>query len=238
MSVDRNKDGSVTIRDNLGVTIIRMIIGESSDDKREDKFQQWIEDSVKLVTAYPHTIKETIQYFLEQCDAEPIDINDRRMKNFQFNVIMNHHKDKLSYRASRFSFDMTDEEMQKWHKEEEAMRQEAMNSSSKQFGLIMHGYYLPQTERNKIFYEQVYQEAQEFMNNTNQRPNELEMEDISLFFEETTRHYECKGGGRTLMNHLIAFRGVSQDDIEKRNIRFLGYISALREMGNLPDFMS
>jgi len=237
MSVDRNKDGSVTIRDNTSVTIISSIIAEASDDKREDKYQQWIEDSAKLVTACPRTIKETVQYFLEQCDAEPIAINDKRMKNFQFNVIMNYHKDKLKHRASKFSFDMTDEEMQKWHKEKEAMRQEVMSSSPEQFGLIMHGYYLPQTERNKIFYEQAYQESQEFMNDINQSPNELEKEDISLLFEETTGHYECSGG-RSLMNHLIAFRGVSQDDIEKRNIRFLGYISALREMGNLPDFMS
>lgn len=236
MSVDKNKDGSVTIRDNNSVTVIGKMIGVS-DDKREERFKHWVEECTKLVSACAHTLEETEQYFLEQCDAAAIASNDRRMKSFQLNVIMNYCKDKLEHQAPKFSFDMTDEEMEEWHKEDNAMRQEAMNSSSEQFGLNMRGYYLPHTKRNAVFYEQAYQEAQKLMKRSNKGSKQFEMQNICFFFEETTGHFESSGGGHNLMNQLMAFRGVSEHDIKERNSRFLGYISALREMGNLPDFI-
>jgi hypothetical protein len=235
MTVERNKDGSVTIRSNNGVTTIGKI-EKFQVEVSQDKFEQWVEDCAKLVTPCAHTLNETIQYFLQQCDALIIGSDDRRMKNFKLNVIMNHCKDKLVHQAPEFSFDMTDVEIEKWQNEEDAMRQEVMNSSPEQFGLNMCGYYLLHTERNEIFYEQAYQEVQMLMKHSNKGHKQFEVQDICFYFEETTGHCESSGGGRRLMNQLIAFRGVGEDDIEKRSSRFLGYISALREMGNLSDF--
>ncbi|WP_040214475.1 hypothetical protein [Clostridium polynesiense] len=233
MAVDRYKDGSISIKSNNGLTVISKIIGESND-KQEERFRLWVEDCAKLVTACPHTIKETEQYFLDNCDAVLIEAKDRRMKSFQSNVIMNYCKDKLEHQAPEFSFDMSDEEMEKWRKEENSMRQEAMNSSPEQFGLNIRGYCLPHTERNLIFYEEAYQEAQKSMKHSNNKLKQIEMQDICFFFEETTGHCQSSGGGRSLMNQLIAFMGVGEEDIKKRSARFLGYISALSEMGDLP----
>lgn len=236
MSVERNKDGSISIKNNNGATVIgRMMV--VSDDKREEKFKQWVEDCAKLVTSCTHTFKETEQYFLEQCDALPLTSNDRRTKSFQLNVIMNHCKEKLEHKASEFSFDMTDEEIEKWNNEENAMREEAMNSSPEHFGLIMRGYYLPHTKRNEVLYENAYLEAQKCMKHTNQNTKQFEMQDIYFFFEETTEHCQASGGGNELMQQLIVFRGVSEEDIEKRTPRFLGYISTLRDMGSLPNLV-
>ena len=236
MSVKRNKDGSISIKNNNSVTVIGRMVGVS-DDKREEKFQQWVQDCAKLVTANAHTIKETEQYFLEQSDALLLATNDRRMKSFQLNVIMNYFKDKLEHQAPEFSFDMTDQEIEKWNNEENVMREEAMNSSAEYFGLNMRGYYLPHTERNEIYYEQAYIEAQKWMKHTESNSNQIEMQDICFFFEETTEHCESSGGGNNLIQQLIVFRGVCEDEIKKRNPRFLGYISALRDIGNLPDFI-
>lgn len=233
MSVERNKDGSITIKDNNGVAVIGRIV-KISEDKQEEKFQHWVDDCAKVVTACAHTFKETECYFLEHCDALPLALNERRMKNFQENVIMNHCKDKLGHQPSEFSFDMTDDEIEKWHKEENAMREEAMNSSPERFGLNMRGYYLPHTEHNAVFYEQAYVESQKSMKHTKQSPKQIEKQNICIFFEETTEHCQSSGGGDSLMQQLIVFRGVSEEDIQKRNPRFLGYISGLRDMGNLP----
>jgi hypothetical protein len=235
MPVERNKDGSVTIKNNNGVTVISRIVGVT-DDKRKEKFQQWVEDCAKLVNACAHTLKETEQHFLQCCDALPLAKNDRRMKIFQYNVVMNHCKDKLEHQPSEFSFDMTDEEIEKWHKEQNAMREEIMNSSPEDFGLNMRGYYLPRTERNAVFYEEAHLEAQKLMKHIEYNPKQIEEQDICFFFEETTGHCQSIGGGDSLMKQLIVFRGVSEDDIIKRNPRFLGYISTLHEMGILPDF--
>lgn len=233
MSVERNKDGSVTINSNNGASAVFGRIVFVSDDKQEDKFKVWVEQCAKAVIDCAHTFKETEHYFLEHCDALPLDLNDNRMKSYQINVIMNHCKDKLGYLPSEFSFDMTDNEIEKWHNENTAMREEIKNSSPERFGLNIHGYYLPNNERNAIFYEQA---CLKWTKHTDSSPKQIEKQDIYFCFEESTEHWESSGGGDNLMQQLIVFRGVSEDDIQKRTPRFLGYISTLRDMGNLPDF--
>jgi len=229
MSLERNKDN--------GITIINSNIVKLTDDKWEEKVQKWVQECSKLVTACTPTFKEIEQYLLEQCEALPLTANDNRMNNFQLDVIMTHCKDKLENQASEFSFDMTEEEREKWCVEENAMRQEAMNSSPEQFGFNIRGYYLPHTQRNEVFYEQAYQELQKMMKHTNEDYKQVKMSDFCFFFEETTGHYEFNGGGCSLKNQLIVFMGVSEADIERHSQRFMGYIAALHDMGNLPNFI-
>jgi hypothetical protein len=128
---------------------------------------------------------------------------------------------------------MTDNEIEKWHNENTAMREKIKNSSPERFGLNIHGYYLPNNERNAGFYEQA---CLKWTKHTDSSPKQSEKQDIYFFFEESMEHWESSGGGDNLMQQLIVFRGVSEDDIQKRTPRFLGYISTLRDMGNLPDF--
>lgn len=200
-----------------------------------------------MITPCACTLKETEQYFLENCDALPLALDDRRMKNFQYNVIINHFEDKLEHQPSKISFDMTDEEIEKWQKKENAMRQEILDSPAERFGLVMRGYYLPRTERNAIFYEQAREKQEEWTRLAVQKrlkhikhnltqAAQIVQQDICFFFEETTEHCQSMGGGENLMQQLIIFRGVTQDDIEKRSPRFFLYICTLRDVGKLPDF--
>lgn len=246
MSVKRNKDGSITIRNNNSVTVVAEMT-KVLDDKHEEKFKRWVDDCAKMVTACAYTFKETEQYFLEHCDALPLALDDTRMKNFQYNMIVNHFEDKLEHQPSKFSFDMTDEEIGKWQKEQNAMRQEVLDSPAERFGLTMRGYYLPRTERNSIFYEQVREKQEEWTRLAAQKRSkhiehdpiqaaQIVQQDICFFFEETTEHCQSTGGGENLMQQLIIFRGVTEDDIEKRSPRFLLYICTLRDLGKLPGF--
>jgi hypothetical protein len=75
------------------------------------------------------------------------------------------------------------------------------------------------------------------MKNTDSRINQIQTQDICFFFEETTEHFQVYGNGDSLAEKLIIFRGVSEEDIKKRNSRFLVYISTLRDMGELPNFI-
>lgn len=214
MSTERNKDSAITI--------IKSRVIKLTDDKREGKFQQVLQEYDKLVIPCAHTFKETEQYFLQECDALPLTLNDKSMKEFQLNVIRKHFKDKLENKAPIFSIDMG---------------QEAENSSNEQFGLNIHGYYLPHTIRNEVFYEQYYQEVLEFMKLTNQDFQKINLEDISFFFDETTGEYLFSCGECNLMYQVIIFMGISEDDIEKHNPRFLIYINAMLKMGHLPDLL-
>jgi|GEM_PF-1449628 len=245
MSVKRNEDGSINITNNNGsMAVGRMVL--VSNDKKKENFNAWVENCAKLIKACPHTFKETEKYFLEHCETLPIDPNDRRFKSFQNDVIENYCKDKLKHQPPKFSFDMTDEEIENWKKENDAMRDELRDSSPEQFGLIIHGYYLPHTERNLVYYEHAQKNSQEVMRSIEQKrakfndsnhskPIKITQQDICFFFEETTEHFNSDNWCCNLMAQLVTFRGVTENDIEKRTPRFKLYISTLRHMGKLPD---
>jgi predicted Fe-S protein YdhL (DUF1289 family) len=169
------------------------------------------------------------------------------MKNFRYTVIENYCKDKLVHQPSEFSFDMTNEEIENWKKEEDAMREEILNSSPERFGLIIRGYYLPHTAHNVVFYEQSQEKHEEMIRRIEQkrtksnggkniRTTPIMQQDICFFFEETTEQFQATDGWNNLIQQLIAFNGVTENDIEKRTPRFLMYISTLRDMRKLPSF--
>ena len=236
MAVERNKDGSITIRSN-GIIMAIAGIKSSYTERNKDNFASWVEDCAKKVTACAHTIKETEQYFLTLCDAQPLIGNDERIKNFQTHLILNFFKDQLKHQPSQFSFDMTDEEIEHWHKENVAMRKEIKETFPEKLGLVVRGYYLPRTEHNVVFYEQAQKKLEELWSHHPKRTDLLqippsvlqEQEDLCFFLEETTEHIQVLGGGEELQQKLILFKGVSQEDIEKRTPRFLVYIATLRE---------
>lgn len=235
MTVERNKDGSITIKSKNAVINIGSVI-VMTDHQREEKYRKWVKASAESVRACPHTFKETVQYFMQICDALPVPEKDSRRRSFQINVILNFFKDKLQNRPAQFSFEMTDEEMEKWHQTNHAMHEEIRNSSPEQFGLTIHGYYLPFTDGNAVYYKQASNlEACEAAY-TDVCSGQNEAEEISFFFEEATEYWQCYGGGSGLMNQLIIFRGVNASDIENCSPRFLEYINALREMGRLPGY--
>lgn len=216
MSGERKKDDSVSSKTSNAATVISTTVRCSKE--KEEKFHQWMEHCAKLVTPCAHTFKETVKYFLEQCDALPLDKNDRRLKVFQANVVMSCCRDKHEHQASEPLSNI---------------RSKVMNSSPEYFGLDIHGYYLPRTERNAVYYEEAYAEEQESLKCIT--PNfRSTVHDICFFFEETMPFWQCHGGGHSLMARLMVFRGISQEDIEKRSPRFLGYITTLSEMGELP----
>lgn len=236
MAVERNKDGSITIRSNEIITTVAEI-KNSYTERNKEKFASWVEDCAKKVTVCAHTIKETEQYFLTLCDAQPIIGNDERLKNFQNHLIMNFFMDQLKHKPSQFSFDMTDEEIEHWHKENVAMRKEIKEISPEKLGLVVRGYYLPRTERNAAFYDQAQKRREELWSHHPKRmdlphisPSVLQgQEDLCFFLEEATEHIQVLGGGEELQQKLILFKGVTQEDIEKRTPRFLVYVATLRD---------
>lgn len=258
MTVERNKDGSVTIRGNNGTTVVSAI-SAAVDTKQKERFNRWIDNCARMITPCHHTIKETEDHFLQLCDAIPISQDDIRMKNFMYNVVMNHCIDKLEHEPRSFSFDMTDEEIEAWKKEQDAAYEEIRRSSPERFGLKMRGYYLPRTSLNEVYYENARLKHEEMVLNMELMNREriekklknmgkgssrhvprqyaqIAQQDICFFFEETTGYCQSAGGGDDLMRELIVFMGVTQEDIDLRSGRFLCYISTLRDMGKLPDF--
>jgi hypothetical protein len=58
MSVKRDEDGSITIKNNNGSTVIGRMVSVSNNEQKEN-FKRWVEDCAKQITACQHTFKET-----------------------------------------------------------------------------------------------------------------------------------------------------------------------------------
>jgi hypothetical protein len=235
VSVERNKDGSVSISTKNGAVVVGKIM-PPSDNGLKERYEKWVETCVNLVTPGIHSFKETERYFLSKCDTLPLNLDNIHLRSYKRSIIMNYFKDKLEHKVPDFSFDMTEEQMEKWYEASNAIHKEAMSSPPERFELNMRGYFLPGTEKNKILYEETYLEMQQHMLNSDDKHRHVEMANIFFFFEETTEDIQASGGGSGLINQLIIFRGISQEDIDKRTPKFLAYISALRDIGKLPDF--
>ena len=246
VSLEQNDSRSVIIKNNNGVTgVIEMIT--VTDNKQKENFKRWADDCAKQVKVCDHTFKETEQYLFENCDVLPLALDDRRMKYFQLSVIVNYCEDRLEHKPPNFPVDMTDKEIENWQKGQDAMKEEALNSTPEHFGLTIRGYYLPQTENNSIFYEQAHKKLEEVTNpkeesilkhteHSLKQTSQIVQQDICFFFEETTEHYQFLNCGDYQIQKFIVFKGVTQNDIEKQSPRFLVYIKTLQDMGRLPAF--
>ena len=51
--------------------------------------------------------------------------------------------------------------------------------------------------------------------------------------EMKTQYMRCLNGGGNVLNDLILWRGVSQQDIDERSAQFVMYVDALKEAGKL-----
>jgi hypothetical protein len=238
MSIWHNTNGSDDIIRSRKNSISSIgIIGGSFYIKRdpviEKKYRNWVEECANIMQPCSHSIEETKKYFLQQCEAVPIDSDDKRMISYQYSVVINY---KLKNRLSEFSLDMNDEALDKWAKEQSDIRREIMNTMPEHYGLKTTGYYLPKTERNLYLYEEFRDEIKRLTKQKEDIDMHTFSQDMCFFFEETTEDIQCHNGGRSFMNKLFVFRGVSEEDIKLRNARFQGYLSSMRELGNIPDF--
>jgi hypothetical protein len=237
MSIRQNEDRNYSKHNDNEISAFAKIkFIPNKDNELEERYHNWVEECAKTIKANSHTMEETEQFFLHQCDALPIDKEDYRIKNFQSCVIMNYFQHLLKNKQTEASFDMTDEQVHKYLKEQREIFREAQSYSQEYFGIQISGYYLPHTERNLYLYEEVIQDIQDKANyheDINIPKKELS---IYFFFDKKTGHMECNGGGRSLINKIIVFRGVGEEDINLRNNRFQGYLSPMHELGYIPGF--
>lgn len=237
MSIRKDKNGSFFVNNVNEVSAFSRIVFTPDKNKElEERYHNWIEECAKTIKACSQTMEETEQFFLQQCDALPIDKEDDHMKSFQYSIVMSYFQDRQKQGLFEVSNDMTDEEIEKKHKQRSELKREICNNSPEYYGIQMSGYYLPHTERNLFLYEEVIQEMKEMSIYYKGVNMNKEVQSIFFFFEKTTGHIECRGGGRSLINKLLLFKGVNEEDIRLCNNRFLGYINSMREWGYLPDY--
>ncbi len=232
-----NSDGGDNISRSSSISSIGIIGGAFSPERDpllEEKYHHWIEEYANIIQPCSHTIEETEQYFLQLCEAIPMDLDDKRMKSYQYSVVLNYQ---LQDRISEFPLDMNEEAIEKWNKVQSDIHRELKKTLPEHYGIEASGYYLPQTERNLYLYEEFRSEIKRIAKNNADLIEHTYCKDICIFFERITEDIQCSNCGRSLINRLFAFRGVREEDIKLRNARFQGYLSSMRELGNISGFI-
>jgi arginase len=243
MPVERKLDGSITIRtEKGGVCVVGSMV---EDNSRSARFKEWLEKCADKVIPCSHTFDETEAFLLRSFDTVPLDPSDRRIRIFLLNIVMN-HKEFLQEQPGEFSFDMTDDEMEEWKKKEDLLRQEIMDSEPAKYGLAIRAYRLPQNDLNSAFYARARAHYAAFLRSEVRKgrlkpgdPERMEQtprQDVCVFFEDRTETIDTREDHSRLKLELIAFRGVTEEDIRQKSIGFLSYAFTLKELGQLPDF--
>ncbi|MFT4145219.1 MAG: hypothetical protein QM644_12250 [Mobilitalea sp.] len=236
MPVKRNEDGSITIRDEngmLSVGKVSAVFMPESSPEQEAKHEAWVEKYAQLIKPQPHTIIEVEEYFLQQYEAIPLDTKDSQVKGCYFNVVMNYCLKDRNRQLNRISVDMSDEEIEEWNGRQRELLKEVLSSTPEDYGLKIRGYYLPRTIRNQQIYEEKDPRWDDLPEEHKQHLKD-EDEKTCFVLEETTGYMNLTGRGIGLYNRLIAYKGITDEDINLRNSNFHIYISVMRDLGYLP----
>ena len=237
-----HKGEQIIIRTEKGVhSIAPMKIIENKFDA--DAFKAWQDECVKRLTPNARPAAELSSYLVERYDLETLDLRDDMIQMFLHGFIPRHFGHRLKHNPPRLSFDMTDNELESWQRETDAQREEIHSISPKHFGIKVHGFHVLHTDKNEPLIEVDRRQWWERWGNEHCKDAKNVTEQDGYFcFEETTCEGSGSGfGGTALAREAALFLGVTEEDIENRTNRFLGYASALVEKGQLPpltDFMN
>ena len=198
--------------------------------------EKWAESNAKNIKPCAHMIKETEEYLFSMYDAIQLEADNNHLKDFQHNVILKNFRDKLKHKPLKFAAEMSDEEMDNWHLQEMSASQEIDSYPPEHFGLIARGYYLPHTQRNEAFYEDVYKNEKARQSALIFGSDEAEKDYLTvyIFFEETTETIDAFAGF-DLLRQLLIYKGVIQKDIDQLTPRFITYVSLLNLEGKSPE---
>ncbi len=197
--------------------------------------EKWAESNAKNIKPCAHTIKETEEYLFSMYDAIQLEADNNHLKNFELNVIMSQPEHKPAP-----PIDTTDAEIERYMDERseysEKISEELRNYSSKHFGINARGYYLPHTQRNEAFYEDVYKNEKARQSALIFGSDEAEKDYLTvyIFFEETTETIDAFAGF-DLLRQLLIYKGVTQKDIDQLTPRFITYVSLLNLEGKSPE---
>jgi len=232
MNNNNNNNYNNNNRSNVS-SFTRIQFKADVNKEQETKYHNWVEACAKTIKACSHTMDESVEFFLTKCEAIPLNMNEPRMKNYKYSVVMNYLQDKLDHKPSDYPFDSSDEVKAHWSQEQGNIRKFIMDNTPEYFGIHLCGYYLPQSEHNAFLYEEFKIEMEKLIKPSEGCDATTIWQDICFYFETTTEDIQCENGGRSLYNQLTVFRGVSEEDIELRNARFIVYLNSMRELGNL-----
>jgi hypothetical protein len=201
----KSKDGAVSI-------------GFIGQNKKNDFFDK-LDAIVKEIKPCYKTIAQLQEYIVEKYNAEKLQMNERQLEIFKTNLILNFYPEVLHTPQIQMG-DKTPKraEFLKWHENSEKRFEEARRYPIEKLDLVISHYTFDYAFENgkKAVFQITMEEKTEQCTISTRAGDELNEAEHKVI--------------RSITRDIDLYKGVTQDDIDTRSPRFLGYASTLMEM--------
>lgn len=208
--------------------------------KSENKWHKILEACKKLAMPKDHAITgdELKQHLIEEYNAQEIEASEGQKLSLKINVLSNYYPDALQ-QPPMPPKDADKEIWMKWAKQNHS---DYWHSSQlvpdEKYGLRFSVLKVPRTPKTERFYEALAKERRDNMRKhqsifsrlfrRHQEEPDWAMDDMEFELELSTGYMQLKNGCKLLMDEIILWRGVTQEDIDNCTPFFMSYAAAMR----------
>lgn len=207
----------VASKDGVAVGII---FHEESKDKKNDFYDRLDEISKKIKPCYK-TIAQLREYIVEKYNAKAVPMSDGRLEHFKAELILNFYPDVLNTPQIQMGDKAPKRaEFLKWHENNEKRFEEARKYPIEKLGLVISHYTFDYALENG--------KRIGFQINMEEKTGQCSISSSSTHIDGQLNKAEHRAI-RSITRDINLYRGVTQEDIDTRSPRFLGYASTLME---------
>lgn len=214
-----------------------LYIGTSAEKEiQEGKWNQLLQTCKEITEPKVNKItgEEIKNYLIHEYDAKEIVLLPRNKGSLKYNVIINHYPEALE----ELKVSEDNKEMDHF---EQFRNIELI--SDEQYNLSFAALIIPRTSKTEIYYQDNAQVISEYIKQTKSLFTRIikrltgkileGMEEIEVKIELSTGHIQLNNGGRSLMDEIVLWKGIVQEDIDKCTTSFIAYAAAMRDRGKI-----
>ncbi|WP_040197846.1 hypothetical protein [Candidatus Soleaferrea massiliensis] len=197
------------------------------NDAQQHEQQAFLELAAEKIKPCERAFSELPAYLADRYAAIPYTLSEREAETLKINVILNHFRDQIEW-PEELPVHPTHRQLMDWHSADTSVEQ-ARQLASEDLGLQILAFKLPDRYAAEAANETVSRRFRKHSKTIQiQRLDEVRIE-----LETTTGYMALHNGRDEVMNDIVLWMGVSEQDIYERSPRFISYAYTCRQLGKL-----
>lgn len=209
---------------------------------QEKKWNQLLEVCKEIIIPKTNKItgEELKKYLIHEYDAREIELTDRNKKVLKYNVIMNYYPEALG-ELEDLENNKDDYKLNNDKDEDHFNNIELI--PDKNYGLQFYAFSIPRTSKTERLYQEFEQEMKQhrygnasLFSNVFNKPLKKtlsKIKEMEIEMELSTGYMTIGNGSSILMNEIILWKGITQEDIDTGNRAFISYAVAMSNTGEV-----
>jgi len=199
------------------------------NDKKSQEYRRLLQRAAASIKPCGHDFAGLPAYLREHYGAVEYPLNERRLDMLKACVIMNHFPHLLK-KPEPLGEKPSKKEVIRYCEQDTSWEQ-ARNYPAEKLGLDLRSYLLPHEQPDPLDFPPA--KTGPFKKKAPVPDLRKGDRKVIVELEMTTKYLTIQNGSRALMDDLILWHGVTQQDIDGQTPRFIGYVHTLKEMGRL-----